>query len=69
MYRIRKTRPYKRKCLLLVVLSIVLGSITTTGVAAATVEVTGVPGSPGATTTLDGKQLPPPPRQDSWRKN
>ncbi|MGH8065489.1 MAG: arylsulfatase [Candidatus Entotheonellia bacterium] len=24
-------------------------------------QVTGVPGSPGATTTLDGKQLPPPP--------
>ena len=23
-------------------------------------QVTGVPGSPGATTTLDGKQLPPP---------
>jgi arylsulfatase A-like enzyme len=25
------------------------------------VEVTGVPGSPGATTTISGKQLPPPP--------
>src|SRR5262245_18050520 len=24
-------------------------------------EVIGVPGSPGATTTIDGKQLPPPP--------
>jgi arylsulfatase A-like enzyme len=24
-------------------------------------EITGVPGSPGATTTIDGKQLPPPP--------
>ena len=24
-------------------------------------QVTGVPGSPGATTTIDGKQLPPPP--------
>jgi hypothetical protein len=23
--------------------------------------ITGVPGSPGATTTIDGKQLPPPP--------
>src|SRR3954470_14393720 len=23
-------------------------------------QVTGVPGSPGATTTIDGKQLPPP---------
>ena len=27
---------------------------------AAAVETTGVPGSPGATTTIDGKQLPPP---------
>src|SRR5271167_2263510 len=24
-------------------------------------QVTGVPGSPSATTTIDGKQLPPPP--------
>ena len=24
------------------------------------IEVTGAPGSPGATTTIDGKQLPPP---------
>jgi hypothetical protein len=24
-------------------------------------KITGVPGSPSATTTLDGKQLPPPP--------
>ncbi len=24
-------------------------------------QVTGTPGSPGATTTIDGKQLPPPP--------
>ena len=23
-------------------------------------QVTGVPGSPGATTTIDGKQIPPP---------
>ena len=26
-------------------------------------QVTGVPGSPGATTTIDGKQLPPPPSE------
>ena len=26
-------------------------------------QVTGDPGSPGATTTIDGKQLPPPPPQ------
>ncbi|MRR57816.1 MAG: arylsulfatase, partial [Deltaproteobacteria bacterium] len=30
-------------------------------VPALAVETTGVPGSPGATTTLDGRQLPPPP--------
>jgi hypothetical protein len=24
------------------------------------VQTTGIPGSPGATTTIDGKQLPPP---------
>src|SRR5271170_5174441 len=34
--------------------------ISCVGLASAQV-VTGVPGSPGATTTLDGKQLPPPP--------
>ncbi len=28
--------------------------------ARAAVETTGTPGSPGATTTIDGKQLPPP---------
>src|ERR1022692_3191917 len=28
---------------------------------AAAQQVTGVPGSPAATTTIDGKQLPPPP--------
>jgi len=27
------------------------------------VETTGVPGSPSATTTIDGKQLPPPPQK------
>src|SRR5208283_4711764 len=26
-------------------------------------QITGVPGSPGATTTIDGKQLPPPPEK------
>jgi len=31
------------------------------GVSALAQQVTGVPGSPGATTTIDGKQLPPPP--------
>ena len=31
------------------------------GVPASAQQVTGVPGSPSATTTIDGKQLPPPP--------
>ena len=31
-----------------------------TSVSALAQQVTGVPGSPGATTTIDGKQLPPP---------
>jgi arylsulfatase len=31
------------------------------GVSATAQQVTGVPGTPGATTTIDGKQLPPPP--------
>ena len=30
-------------------------------VSASAQQVTGVPGSPSATTTIDGKQLPPPP--------
>ena len=30
-----------------------------------TPQVTGVPGSPSATTTIDGKQLPPPPTRSS----
>ena len=29
-------------------------------VSASAQQITGVPGSPGATTTIDGKQLPPP---------
>ena len=32
------------------------------GIASASAQqVTGAPGSPGATTTIDGKQIPPPP--------
>jgi arylsulfatase len=33
--------------------------------AAHTQQITGAPGSPGATTTLDGKQLPPPIRNSA----
>ena len=35
--------------------------LTVSCVSALAQQVTGVPGSPGATTTIDGKQLPPPP--------
>ena len=41
-----------------------LGFVLATMLAAAPAsaqQITGVPGSPGATTTIDGKQLPPPP--------
>jgi hypothetical protein len=47
--------------------SIWLGLSTTVAVAiisglpAAAQQITGTPGSPGATTTIDGKYLPPPP--------
>ena len=39
-------------------LSLLLGTAFASGVIAQ--QVTGTPGSPGATTTIDGKQLPPP---------
>jgi len=61
MYKVIKSKPRLRRCLLLAVLSLVAGSITAAGAAADTVETTGVPGSPSATTTIDGKQLPPSP--------
>ena len=34
---------------------------TVSGLPAAAQQTTGTPGSPGATTTIDGKYLPPPP--------
>ena len=34
---------------------------TMSGLPAAAQQITGTPGSPGATTTIDGKYLPPPP--------
>src|ERR1039458_5506593 len=37
------------------------GLLALSCVSASAQQVTGVPGSPGATTTIDGKQLPPPP--------
>ncbi len=38
----------------------IAAAVTCIGVASAQ-QITGVPGSPSATTTIDGKQLPPPP--------
>ena len=60
-YMFFKTKPRMRRNLLLAVLCLAVGSISAAEVPAATVETTGVPGSPSATTTIDGKQLPPMP--------
>ena len=38
-----------------------LGLVELAAISATAQQVTGVPGSPSATTTIDGKQLPPPP--------
>ena len=38
----------------------VAGVLALSCVSALAQQVTGAPGSPGATTTIDGKQLPPP---------
>jgi arylsulfatase len=40
---------------------VLVGLLLGAGTPAYAQEVTGKPGSPGATTTIDGKQLPPPP--------
>jgi arylsulfatase len=52
-------RPQKPRRLLLIT-ALVAGPLIGGGVAATAPEVTGVLGSPGATTTIDGKQLPAP---------
>ncbi len=38
-------------------------AIATGSLARAQIQTTGIPGSPGATTTIDGRYLPPPPQQ------
>ena len=38
-------------------------AVTTAAVPGLAQELSGVPGSPGATTTIDGRQLPPPPQK------
>ena len=55
------THPPKRARLGSLGVMCLLGGLLAMGNAAAALETTGKAGSPGATTTLDGKQLPPPP--------
>ena len=52
---VTKTKPFQ----VLASLFAMLGLAATSATASA--EITGVPGSPSATTTIDGKQLPPTP--------
>ena len=48
-----------RRNRILVVLALAMGVVF--ALAAGAQQITGTPGSPAATTTIDGKQLPPPP--------
>src|SRR5271167_3792919 len=54
-----RTKPRTQRNISLGAVLTVLWLLTVSGVRAQ--QITGVPGSPGATVTLDGKQLPPPP--------
>ena len=56
-----KSLPLLWRYLSIAVLGLAIVGVLAAGVSAETVEITGVPGSPSATTTIDGKQLPPPP--------
>src|SRR5512137_1223308 len=49
----------KTKVWLAAILAVIAIDIVSVGLVAAQ-QITGEPGSPGATTTIDGKQLPPP---------
>jgi arylsulfatase A-like enzyme len=42
---------------------LVAAALTTGSLTRAQIQTTGTPGSPGATTTIDGRYLPPPPQQ------
>ena len=44
--------------------ALVAGPLAVGTATAATPAITGVPGSPSATTTIDGRQLPPPPDKE-----
>src|SRR5512137_2546445 len=52
----------QRKTLFLATLAFLLAVVLAGGSAMAQ-QITGVPGSPSATITIDGKQLPPPPQK------
>src|SRR5882762_8247470 len=52
-------KPMKTKTLILLG-GIFAAALMTAPLALAQVQTTGTPGSPGATTTIDGKQIPPP---------
>ena len=54
-----RTKPRTQRNISLGVVLTVLWLLTVSGARAQ--QITGVPGSPDATVTLDGKQLPPPP--------
>ena len=51
-----------KSCLIRLTLGLLIGGFAIAGTAVADmIESTGEPGSPGATTTVDGRQLPLPP--------
>ena len=55
-----ETESGKKNRLVLRTFAIALLLLTAGATTGYSQEITGTPGSPGATTTLDGKQLPPP---------
>ena len=46
--------------------AVALTAVLATPITAAAQQVTGVLGSASATTTIDGRQLPPPQPPDAW---
>ena len=53
---------WKARSLMSMILAFVVVAILAAG-AAAQIQTTGVPGSPDATTTIDGRHIPPPPQK------
>src|SRR5712671_5588632 len=58
--RTTQSKPMKTKTLILPGGIFAAAALMTAPLALAQVQTTGTPGSPGATTTIDGKQIPPP---------